>query len=114
MSETLLYSTSDESIREPVVVIGNTVAHKLFDASRTDPVGQKILFGRQLFRVVGVLAPKGGFGQDDVVYMPYTTIQTRLFHGENNDFNEIDVEADGRGSIDQVVQEITVTLEVNH
>jgi len=114
MAEGLWFSASDEAGGEPVVVIGDTVAHNLFDASRTDPVGQKILFGRQLFRVVGVLAPKGGFGQDDVVYMPYTTIQTRLFHGENNDFNEIDVEADGRGSIDQVVQEITVTLEVNH
>ncbi|TMD59769.1 MAG: FtsX-like permease family protein [Chloroflexi bacterium] len=114
MAEGLWFSASDEAGGEPVVVIGDTVAHNLFDASRTDPVGQKILFGRQLFRVVGVLAPKGGLGQDDVVYMPYTTIQTRLFHGENNDFNEIDVEADGRGSIDQVVQEITVTLEVNH
>lgn len=114
MAEGLWFSASDEAGGEPVVVIGDTVAHNLFDASRTDPVGQKILFGGQLFRVVGVLAPKGGFGQDDVVYMPYTTIQARLFHGENNVFNEINVEADGRGSIDQVVQEITVTLEVNH
>jgi putative ABC transport system permease protein len=114
MAEGLWFSASDEAGGEPVVVIGDTVAHNLFDASRTDPVGQKILFGGQLFRVVGVLAPKGGFGQDDVVYMPYTTIQTRLFHGENNVFNEIDVEADNRGSIDQVVQEITITLEVNH
>ena len=114
MAEGLWFSASDEAGGEPVVVIGDTVAHNLFDASRTDPVGQKILFGNQLFRVVGVLAPKGGFGQDDVVYMPYTTIQTRLFHGENNVFNEIDVEADSRGNIGQVVQEITVTLEVNH
>ncbi len=71
------------------------------------------MFG-QLFRVTGVLAAKGGFNRDDVIFVPYETIQTRLFHGQNAVFDEIDVEADGRSNLDLVNQEITTILKVNH
>lgn len=114
LAEGLWFSPSEEAGGEPVAIIGDTVMHNLFDASRTDPIGQKIQLNGQLFKVVGVLAPKGGGNQDDVVFIPYKTIQTRLFHRQSNSLGEIDVKVDTRSNIDQVVQEITTTLEVNH
>jgi len=108
------FSPAAQAGGEPVAVIGSTVAQNLFGPSRTDPVGKRINIFGQLFRVVGVLATKGGFNQDDVIFIPYTTIQARLFHGRNDTFNEIDVEADGRSHLDQVAQAITAVLEINH
>ena len=114
LAEGFWFSPSQQADGVPVAVIGDTVAQHLFAPSHSDPIGKQFRFGNQLFRIVGVLAPKGGFNQDDIIYIPYTTILTRLFHGANNAFGEIDVEADGRNSIDQVVQEITAVLEINH
>ena len=110
----LWFSPTQQAGGEPVAVIGDTVAQNLFAASGTNPVGQKINIFGQLFRVTGVLAPRGGFGGDDVIFVPYETIQTRLFHGQNAVFDQIDVEADSRSNLDLVNQEITTVLEVNH
>ncbi len=114
LAEGFWFSPAEEADGAPVAVIGDTVARNLFGPSHTDPIRQKINMFGQIFRVVGVLAPQGGFNQDDVIFIPYTTIQARLFHGANNFFGEIDVEADSRSNLDQVVQEITTVLEVNH
>ena len=108
------FSPTQQAGGEPVAVIGDTVAQNLFSASGVNPVGQKINMFGQIFRVAGVLAPKGGFNQDDVIFVPYETIQTRLFHGHNVGFSEIDVEADSRSTLDTLNQEITTVLEVNH
>jgi putative ABC transport system permease protein len=110
----LWFSPTQQAGGEPVAVIGDTVARNLFAASGANPVGQKINMFGQLFRVTGVLAPRGGFNGDDVIFVPYETIQTRLFHGQNAVFDEIDVEADSRSNLDLVNQEITTVLEVNH
>src|SRR6266581_2291548 len=110
----LWFSPTQQAGGEPVAVIGDTVAQNLFAASGTNPVGQRINMFGQLFRVTGVLAAKGGFNRDDVIFVPYETIQTRLFHGQNAVFDEIDVEADGRSNLDLVNQEITTILKVNH
>lgn len=108
----LWFGTNDEAGGAPVAVLGDTVYHSLFDASGIDPINQKIHIANQLFRVVGVLSPKGGAGQDDTIFIPYKALQTRLTN-ENN-FQEIDVEADAASNVDQVVQEITQTLERDH
>ncbi len=110
----LWFSQNQEAGAEPVAVISNIVAQNLFAGSGANPVGQKINMFGQIFSVVGVLAPKAGFGQNDVIFVPYTTIQTRLFHGQNPSFDEINVEADTRSNLDLVNQEITTVLEVNH
>ena len=108
------FSPTQQAGGEPVAVIGQTVAQNLFAPSGTNPVGQKINMFGQLFRVVGVLAPSSRFSHDDVIFVPYETIQTRLFHGQNAGFGEIDVEADSRSNLNLVNQEITTVLEVNH
>ena len=64
------FFTADDvrSIRK-VVVLGNTVAQNLFPGQ--DPVGSEIQIRNSVYKVVGVLAPKGqtasGSDSDDVV-----------------------------------------------
>ena len=65
-----------------VAVIGTTTAKTLFGTA--DPIGQSIKINLVPFRVIGVMAEKGGasmFGgsQDDVIFVPLTTAQQRLF-----------------------------------
>jgi len=63
-----------------VVVLGGTVAEKLFGDG--DPMGRVIRVQRVPFTVVGVLNPKGqsawGHDQDDVLIVPLTTAKQRL------------------------------------
>jgi len=63
-----------------IAVLGHTVARNLF--GNDDPLEALIRIRNVPFRVVGVLVPKGQSGQgqdqDDVVMIPYTTMQKRL------------------------------------
>src|SRR5262249_20845257 len=63
-----------------VCVLGHTLVTRLFPGA--DPLGQQVRVKNVPFRVVGTLAKKGanlvGQDQDDVVLMPYTTVQKRL------------------------------------
>jgi len=68
-----------------VAVLGQTVLEKLFPDGAY-PIGQTIKINRVPFRVIGVMEEKGGSGfsdEDDVVYIPITTAQTRLFLGRD-------------------------------
>ncbi len=64
-----------------VVVLGSTVAEDLFPSG--DALGKQVKLKKQRYTVIGLLEPKGGamFGIsfDDVVIVPITTYQTRLF-----------------------------------
>jgi putative ABC transport system permease protein len=64
-----------------VCIVGKTVAENLFGG--TDPAGQVIRIKNAPFTVLGVLAPKGqstwGQDQDDIIFVPLTTAQKRLF-----------------------------------
>jgi putative ABC transport system permease protein len=63
--------------RRNVVVIGADVAKKLFE--EVDPVGREIRIRGELFRVTGVVAPKGrvlGQSFDGFVMMPITTFES--------------------------------------
>jgi putative ABC transport system permease protein len=64
-----------------VAVLGSVVRDQLF-GENADPTGETIRIKNQPFRVVGVLTRKGqaAFGpdQDDLVVVPYTTVQKKL------------------------------------
>jgi putative ABC transport system permease protein len=64
-----------------VAVLGQTVAQTLF--GDMDPVGETVRIKKIPFLVIGTLAPKGqspgGMDQDDVILVPLTTAQKRLF-----------------------------------
>jgi putative ABC transport system permease protein len=64
-----------------VALIGRTIAENLFGGE--NPVGKTFRIGQAPFVVLGVMAPKGqnldGRDQDDLVVMPYTTAQRKVF-----------------------------------
>ena len=64
-----------------VAVLGQTVLGDLFPVG-VNPIGQVVKINRVPFRVIGVMEEKGGTAfsdEDDVVFVPLTTAQTRLF-----------------------------------
>jgi putative ABC transport system permease protein len=74
-------TATDYAGRARVVVIGQDVADNLFPAD-VDPLGTDVKIGGLNFRVVGILARKGGgvFGsEDDLAIIPLTTAQERLY-----------------------------------
>jgi putative ABC transport system permease protein len=74
------FTPTDVITASKVAVLGSVVQDQLFGAE--DPVGQIIRINNQPFTVVGVMSSKGQSGmgqdQDDVVYIPYTTVMKKL------------------------------------
>ena len=115
MAQGTWFSQFDQSAGSAVALIGQTVAHSLFDASGANPLGQTIRIRDQLFRVIGVLQSKGTQGasdQDDVVFVPITTAITRLKNSTYVD--QIQVQVDNATDVDQVQQSIKAILELRH
>jgi putative ABC transport system permease protein len=78
------FSDGDEHARARVAVLGPNVVESLFGSSEANPIGATIKINRGSFTVLGVLESKGaagfgGFSRDDVVLVPLTTAQKRLF-----------------------------------
>jgi len=80
VSEGDLFTLEDVKHVANVIMIGQTVRQEIF--GNEEAVGRMVRINTQLYRVVGVLAPKGqsttGQDQDDTVIMPYPTAQKRL------------------------------------
>jgi putative ABC transport system permease protein len=74
------FADDDVTSARKVCVLGQTVVANLFGAA--DPVGQTIRVQQIPCQVLGVMAVKGqsplGQDQDDVLLMPYTTVQKKL------------------------------------
>ena len=75
------FTPQDVTSAAKVAVLGTVVSDTLFGAD-VDPTGQVIRIRNQPFRVLGVMASKGqgafGQDQDDVIFVPYTTVQKKL------------------------------------
>ncbi|MDA2920091.1 ABC transporter permease [Desulfobacterota bacterium AH_259_B03_O07] len=74
------FNDRDVENSERVCVIGKTVAKNLFGYQ--NPVGENIRMGKFSFRVIGVMSSightPGGHDEDDVIFIPYTTIQNSI------------------------------------
>ena len=81
LAEGASFTDSDVRAATRVALIGRTIAENLF--SGENPVGKTFRIGQAPFVVLGVMAPKGqnldGRDQDDLVVMPYTTAQRKVF-----------------------------------
>jgi putative ABC transport system permease protein len=80
----IFFTDDDNRIRARVAVLGPNVVETLFGSRDANPVGASIKINRVMFTVVGVLESKGasgfgGFSRDDVVLVPLSTAQKRLF-----------------------------------
>jgi putative ABC transport system permease protein len=113
-------SDSNQVARSSVIVLGSGVATTLFGGT-AGAVGQSVRLNGQPYRVIGVLASKGGsgfFNQDDQVFVPLSTAQTRLvgnsrFRGANV-INQISVKAASSDDVPQVVTNITEVMRARH
>jgi putative ABC transport system permease protein len=79
--EGAVFDKQQVDMSENVAVIGATVRKNLFGP--TDPVGQTVRIKSLPFKVIGVLSEKGtsaaqGNDQDDVVFIPFTTLQKKM------------------------------------
>jgi putative ABC transport system permease protein len=74
------FSQEEVEYAAKVCVLGQTVVASLF--GEEDPIGQTIRVKKVPCQVIGVLALKGqsptGQDQDDVVIMPFTTVQKKI------------------------------------
>ncbi len=113
MADGVWFSENDVSGGQPVAILGQTVAHNLFDATGTEPVGQTIRIRDQEYRVIGVLQAKGGgFNEDDIVFVPFSTALTRL---KNTTYvDQIVVQVDNSDNVSLVQQNIKAILERRH
>ena len=80
LSEGGPFTNRDVAHSADACLIGQTVRQELFGSQQA--VGRDIRINKMIFRVLGVLAPKGqsstGQDQDDTVILPYTTVQKKL------------------------------------
>jgi len=80
LADGAFFTDADTKNMRKVAVLGHTVADALFPDGGA--VGARVQLRNVPFTIVGVLAEKGqtasGGDQDDMVLVPYTTMQTRL------------------------------------
>ena len=109
------FSTDDVTSYTAVVVLGQTVADKLF-AAGVDPIGQYVVLNNVLFQVIGLMAARGaspqGQDQDDVVIVPLTTGGLRLF-GQRF-LRNITVAVDDVTRIDETQASVEALLKSRH
>ncbi|MDR5682427.1 MAG: ABC transporter permease [Armatimonadota bacterium] len=107
--EGTFFGETDLTSRARVAVIGKTVRDTLFPDG--EAVGQQIRIQRVAFTVIGVMESKGatGFGdRDDVVFVPLTTAQRRLF-GVNH-VRAIYVKVRDAGLMNEVQEQVEALL----
>ncbi|MEP6895281.1 MAG: ABC transporter permease [Chloroflexota bacterium] len=103
--------------RMSVVVLGPDAADAIF-GHHDGVVGETIRIEGQPFRVIGVLAAKGGgaFGSEDGnAYIPFTTAQARLIkRSAHDEIDVIYVQAATAETVPQASEEITNILRQRH
>lgn len=98
---------------ERTAVLGATVATDLF--ADGDPVGKMIRINKTNFRVIGVLAAKGGAGfsgPDDMVLIPLITMQ-RILSGDDY-LSTVAVNVSDKNRMEEVKLNIIDALMVKH
>jgi putative ABC transport system permease protein len=107
---TFLNDASDESSLR-VAVVGSTTATDL--GLTAADVGSDITIGGLPFRVVGLLQPTGGVGnQDDQILVPLSVVQREFVSGDS--VRSIFVSVADKTDINQAKAEITAALEQRH
>ncbi len=100
-----------------VCLLGRTVAENLFGG--INPTGQIVRIKKVPFAVIGVLGPKGqstwGRDQDDVIFVPITAAQKRLFGMQFPGMvRTIAVQAKGPEVLKETEEQVTALLRQRH
>ncbi|HKV47514.1 MAG TPA: ABC transporter permease [Candidatus Acidoferrales bacterium] len=74
------FTQHDVDTHANVCILGHTVQEQLFPSE--NPLGKTIRMGKETCRVIGLLKAKGqspgGFDQDDLIIIPYTTAMHKI------------------------------------
>ncbi len=115
LSEGVTFTDDQVKRYAKVCLVGKTIVQNLFTNGES-PIGQVIRCGSVPLKIIGVLESKGqnqmGQDQDDVVLVPYTTVQKR-FLGINY-YNMLFASAINEESSELAATEITYILRKNH
>jgi putative ABC transport system permease protein len=113
-SEGSMLTDADVRGAAKVAVLGQTVVQELFGGQ--DPLGLTVRIRNLPFRVIGVLERKGGNAmgqdQDDIVLIPYTTLQKKLLGVTHIGAILVSVERADRVAL--VQEDITQLLRQRH
>jgi putative ABC transport system permease protein len=116
MAEGIPFTREDVEHVANLVIIGQTVRQQLFGVKEV--VGRKTRINKQIYRVIGVLAPKGqsatGQDQDDTILMPYTTAQKRLRGKGYSWLDDIMCSAESLDAVKPAVLRINELLRERH
>ncbi|HZQ05477.1 MAG TPA: ABC transporter permease [Anaerolineae bacterium] len=112
-------SAANVTAKSLVACLGSAVADTLFAGQ--DPIGQTVRINNVPLRVICVMQPKGGTGflsQDNQVFVPLTTAQSRLgrgarFRGGNN-IDVLNIKLTDASLGDTVTQQIGDILRERH
>jgi putative ABC transport system permease protein len=106
--------------RGRVAVLGYTVAQEFFPGNAY-PIGETLRLNNIPFEVIGVLGKKGSTGpmdNDDFVFIPLTTAQTRLFTAEtvrgDYEISNINVQVRSEEAMASTTADITNVLRQRH
>lgn len=99
-----------------VTIIGSTIATELF--GDVDPINKVIRVGNIPFKVIGLLKTKGQsgpFDQDDLIFIPITTAQKKVF---GTDFpgtvSQIVIKGQDPDTLDETMEDINEILIARH
>jgi len=111
-------SAADVEEGAKVMVLGLTVADKLFGAHR-DPIGETVRVGSHPFVVIGLLDHKGmtanGWDLDDNAYIPFTTYVDQIQGGARKFVNGTTyISAVSQEEASRAVDDITLLLRERH
>jgi putative ABC transport system permease protein len=106
--------------RDQVVVLGHGVAEELFGGD--DAVGEDVKIKDRRFTVIGVMEPRGlslmGISFDDLIVVPITTYQTRLFPQKTSSGEDavqtINIQVSDAAYMDQVTEDIEEMMRKRH
>lgn len=111
--EGIMFGDTDVKQMARVAVIGSNVKDEIFGDS--DAIGQKIKIKNINVEVIGVLPPTGVkmmMDIDDIIMMPYTTVQ-KILMGISH-YHAILVEAETEIMVPDIVDDIKATLREMH
>jgi putative ABC transport system permease protein len=113
------FTQQDVDSDAKVALLGQTVVDNLFNGD--DPIGQVIRIKHVPFTVVGTLVPKGqsptGQDQDDIIIVPITTGQKKIFgvsQARANSVGSLIVQARGPQAIAPAQDEMRSVLRQRH
>ena len=111
---------SQENInnKEMVAVIGTEINKSLFGSANSSSVGETVRIMGQPYRIIGVLEEKGssslGISQDQNVFIPISTAQSRLMTRQKNSVSQITILVRSSHTLEEAKSAIESLMQDRH